>query len=98
MARLVIENPTPHKGGRVIHGADGVARRRCRICGRTVYGRNSAICRDCLAHITHKGDGRARRRCQICGCAVYGRNAAGICLDCLAAQICLHAHGKAVGQ
>ena len=49
MARLVIENPTPHKGGRVIHGADGVARRRCRICGRTVYGRNCGICRDCLS-------------------------------------------------
>ena len=49
MARLVIENPTPHKGGRVIHCADGVARRRCRICGCTVYGRNCGICRDCLS-------------------------------------------------
>ena len=29
MARLVIENPTPHKGGRVIHDADGVAQEAC---------------------------------------------------------------------
>jgi len=48
MAKVTITNPTPHKG-RVTHGADGVARRRCRICGRTVYGRNGGICRDCLA-------------------------------------------------
>ncbi len=48
MAKVTITNPTPHKG-RVIHGADGVARRRCRICGRTVYGRNCGICRDCLS-------------------------------------------------
>jgi len=48
MARVTITNPTPHKG-RVIHGADGRARRRCRVCGRTVYGRNGGICRDCLA-------------------------------------------------
>jgi ribosomal protein S14 len=98
MAKVAITNPVPRKG-RVIHGVDGVARRRCRICGRTVYGRNAGICRECLAHITRKGDGRARRRCRICGRAVYGRNAAGICLDCIAAQICLHAKdGKAVGQ
>ena len=49
MAKVTITNPCPHKGGRVIHGADGVARRRCRICGRTVYGRNCGICRDCLS-------------------------------------------------
>ncbi len=48
MAKVTITNPTPHKG-RVIHGADGVARRRCRVCGRTVYGRGGGICRDCLA-------------------------------------------------
>jgi len=48
MAKVTITNPTPHKG-RAIHGADGVARRRCRICGRTVYGRNGGICRDCLS-------------------------------------------------
>ena len=47
MARVTITNPTPHKG-RVVHGADGRARRRCRVCGRTVYGRNGGICRDCL--------------------------------------------------
>ena len=47
MARVTITNPTPHKG-RVIHGSDGRARRRCRVCGRTVYGRNGGICRDCL--------------------------------------------------
>lgn len=66
MAKVTITNPVPHKG-RVIHDMDGRARRRCRICGRTVYRRNG-----------------------------------GICLDCLAAQICLHAkdgaQGKAVGQ
>ncbi len=49
MARLVIENPSPHKG-RIAHGMDGVARRRCRVCGCTVYGRNCGICRDCLNH------------------------------------------------
>jgi len=48
MAKVTIKNPTPHKG-RVIHGADGVARRRCRICGRVIFGRNAGICRDCLA-------------------------------------------------
>ena len=48
MMKLTYPTPEPHKG-RVIHGADGVARRRCRICGRTVYGRNCGICRDCLS-------------------------------------------------
>ena len=43
MMRLTYPTPEPHKG-RVIHGADGVARRRCRICGR-----NCGICRDCLS-------------------------------------------------
>ena len=49
MARVTITNPTPHKGGRVIHGLDGKARPRCRICGRAVYGRNARLCNDCLA-------------------------------------------------
>lgn len=48
MMKLTYPTPEPHKG-RVIHGADGVARRRCRVCGRTVYGRNCGICRDCLS-------------------------------------------------
>ena len=48
MIKLTYPTPESHKG-RVIHGADGVARRRCRICGRTVYGRNCGICRDCLS-------------------------------------------------
>ena len=48
MMKLTYPTPEPHKG-RVIHGADGVARRRCRVCGRTVYGRNAGICRDCLS-------------------------------------------------
>lgn len=48
MAKVTITNPTPHKG-RVIHGIDGRAHRRCRICGGTVYGRNGGICRYCLS-------------------------------------------------
>lgn len=48
MIKLTYPTPESHKG-RVIHGADGVARRRCRICGRTVYGRNCGICHDCLS-------------------------------------------------
>ena len=60
MAKVTITNPVPHKYGRVIHGEDGVARRRCRICGRTVSGRNCGICRDCLTRIgaNHKGGAR----------------------------------------
>ena len=50
MGAYIYHPPKLHKGGRVIHGADGVARRRCRVCGRTVYGRNGGICRDCLAN------------------------------------------------
>ena len=49
MARLVIENPTPDKG-RVIHGADGVSRRRCRICGRAVRTRGARLCPDCMGN------------------------------------------------
>ena len=50
MGAYIYHPPKLHKGGRVIHGVDGVARRRCRVCGRTVYGRNGGICRDCLAN------------------------------------------------
>lgn len=58
MAKVTITNPTPHKG-RVIHGMDGVARRRCRICGRTVYGRNGGICRNCLSkRLDNNGTGK----------------------------------------
>ena len=49
MMKLTYPTPEPHKGGRVIHDMDGVARRRCRICGRRVFGRNGGICRRCLA-------------------------------------------------
>lgn len=47
MAKVTITNPVPHKG-RKVHCLDGKTRRRCRVCGRTVYGRNCGICRDCL--------------------------------------------------
>ena len=60
MAKVIIKNPTPYKGGRVIHGADGVARQRCRICGRTVYGRNAGICRDCLSE-RRDGNGTGKK-------------------------------------
>ncbi len=46
MARLVIENPTPHKGGRENHGK---ARTRCAVCGRAVRDRKSRLCPDCFA-------------------------------------------------
>lgn len=49
MMKLTYPTPEPHKGGRVIHDMDGVARRRCRICGRRVFGRNGGVCRDCLS-------------------------------------------------
>lgn len=48
MARVTITNPTPHKG-RVIHGMDGKAHRRCRVCGGIIHGRHGGICRRCLA-------------------------------------------------
>ena len=49
MSAYTYHPPKLHKGGRVIHGLDGVTRRRCRICGHTVYGRNGGICHDCLS-------------------------------------------------
>ena len=49
MAKVTITNPAPFRGGRKVHGMDGRARPRCRICGRAVYGRNARTCRDCLA-------------------------------------------------
>ncbi len=57
MARLVVENPPPYRG-RIVHGMDGVARRRCRVCGCTVYGRNCGICRDCLNHVNATASAR----------------------------------------
>ncbi len=48
MARLVIVNP-PHEKGRMVRLADGTRRRRCRVCGGVVYGRNGGVCRACLA-------------------------------------------------
>ena len=62
MVKLTYPTPEPHKGGRVIHGADGVARRRCRVCGRTVYVRNCGICRDCLSdRLDGNGTGKVVR-------------------------------------
>ena len=53
MARLVIENPPP-QNGRIVHGMDGVTRRRCRVCGCTVYGRGATwVCEDYSALMFH---------------------------------------------
>ena len=47
MAKVVIVNPTPFKGR--VRFPDGTARRRCRVCGRVVWGRHGGVCRECLA-------------------------------------------------
>ena len=61
MARIQITNPTPHRG-RKVHCLDGKTRRRCRVCGKLVYGRNGGICRDCLAdRLGGNGTGKENR-------------------------------------
>ena len=47
MAKVTITNPAPYR--RKAHCMDGRTRRRCRVCGATIYGRNAGICRECLA-------------------------------------------------
>ena len=49
MAKILIQTRFRPQAGRIAHCLDGIARRRCRVCGCTIYGRNSGICRNCLA-------------------------------------------------